>query len=84
MKYIYKLTWDITAVVAGLYLGWKIFILCGESIPAFGYVPIGIIVGSIGGGLVFNLVHIIDGLISYVIWKMFRIQMYEDKALHFK
>ena len=84
MKDLYKLVWDIGAVGVGLYIGWNIFIFSEEHIPVFGYVPIGIFLGLLGLGVSAYVVHMIDGLIAYLVWKFFRLQVYNDPDLHFK
>ena len=43
MDKMWKLFWDIFATISGVFVGYKAFIFCGEHIPAFGYIPIGII-----------------------------------------
>lgn len=75
IKEVWKLFWDITAVVVGLYFGYKTFLYVGERIPAFGYFPIGIIAGllvlGIGAIIIHGIEVIIEAIIVWISCKLF-------------
>ncbi|OHB14748.1 MAG: hypothetical protein A2431_00220 [Candidatus Zambryskibacteria bacterium RIFOXYC1_FULL_39_10] len=75
---MWKLFWNILAVVVGLYTGYRIFIWCGEHIPAFGYFPLGVIGGLAALGFGIYLIHGVELLISWIIGRLFKIQKEED------
>lgn len=74
--------WDIGAIVVGLFVFWQIFTYSGRTIPAFGYFPIGIILGVIGLGLGVVLTHVIEGVLGAILYKIFGIRT--DKKLLFE
>lgn len=78
MKQVWKLFWDISAVVLGLYFGYKVFIYSGEHIPAFGYFPIGLIIGVFVLGIVAYAVHGLELFISWILFKLLRVRTEDD------
>ena len=75
MQSVWKLIWDITAVVVGAYAAWKVFLYFGELVPGFGYFPIGALVGLLTLGVVAWVVHAFELPIDWIIWKTLKIRM---------
>lgn len=79
MKSAWHFFWDITAVVFGLFIFWKIFNLSGKSIPGFGFFPIGVILGIFGLGIGAFFIHGIEILIEAIFGKIFNINFEREK-----
>lgn len=78
LSQVWKLLWDISATIVGLYFGYKIFIFSGEHIPAFGYFPIGLILGLLVLGIGAYAVHGLELLFSWFFYKLFKIRAEDD------
>lgn len=77
MRQLWKLIWDILAVVGGIYLGYRVFVFSGEHIPMFGYIPIGIMLGLAGIGIGVLAVHAFEGLLTLVVYKITKYKLEE-------
>lgn len=78
MKQFWKLFWDISAAIVGLYFGYKIFIYSGEYIPAFGYFPIGLMLGLLVLAIGAYATHGLELLVSWILYKLFKIRTQDD------
>ncbi len=78
MRDFWKLFWDISAVIVGLYFGYKVFIFSGEHVPAFGYFPIGLIAGLIMLILGAYAIHGVELLISWILFRLFKARTQDD------
>lgn len=74
---VWKLFWDIFAVVVGAYLGYKTFLFSGERIETFGYFPIGVMLGLVVLGIGAMVTHLLEGLLASLLFKIFKIRMEE-------
>lgn len=74
---IWKLFWDLTSVIIGLYLGYKTFLLSGSNIPMFGYFPIGVILGLLVLGVCVPLIHLVEGIIATIVYKITGVRLEE-------
>jgi len=75
MKNAWKLSWDIVAVIAGVILGLKVFLFSGSNIPTFGYFPIGIILGLLTLWIGAVVMHLIEGFLATIIYKIFGLRL---------
>lgn len=78
---MWKLFWDIAAVIVGLYAGYKTFLFSGGHISAFGYFPIGILLGLLVFGVAVLLTHFLELAICWLVWKLFKVKI--EKNLPF-
>jgi hypothetical protein len=78
----WKLFWDFGAVIVGLFFFWQVFTFSGRTIPAFGYFPIGIVLGIMALGIGALLTHGIEGILGAILFKALGIRT--DKKLLFE
>lgn len=75
MRNAWKLSWDIAAVIVGAILGWKVFLFSGSNISTFGYFPIGVILGLLTLWIGAVAMHLIEGLLATIIYKIFGLRL---------
>lgn len=75
---LWKLFWDVLSVVIGLFLGYKVFLFCGERISSFGYFPIGVLCGLVVFKISSTFGHILELIVSLLIFKLCKIKMSKD------
>ncbi len=76
---MWKLFWDVGAVIVGLFFFWQVFTFSGHAIPAFGYFPIGVVLGIAGLGIGVVITHLVEGIIGLLLYKIFKLRT--DKKL---
>ena len=74
----WKLFWDIVSVVFGLVCGYKIFIFTGNTIPGFGFFPLGIIFGLIAFKISAVFVHLFELCVSWLFYKLLKLRVSSD------
>lgn len=77
MRQLWKLSWDVLAVIGGLYLGYRVFLFSGDHIPVLGYFPIGVMLGLGGIGIGVLAIHAFEGLLTLVVYKITKYKLEE-------
>ena len=78
----WKLFWDVGAVIVGLFFFWQVFTFSGRTFSAFGYFPIGVILGVMALGIGAPITHGIEGVLGGILYKFFGVRT--DKKLLFE
>lgn len=84
LKAVWDLLWYALFTVVFIYVFWKTFIFCGDRIPLFGYVPIGVIAGLTTSGLAIAVVGAIQYLIEAGVYIAFEFLIYLYSELWLK
>lgn len=78
IRRFWKLFWDLCATALGLYMGYRVFLFTGNKVPVLGYFPLGLMFGLIILWMTAYVVHAVELLLSYLLWKFLGVRTQDD------